>query len=535
MSNETPHPPRQSPASQSTTGPAARGSLLRRWLTGSPPPDEEDRYTLWKVWILLAVMGSYLFYYLGRFSLGVCITPIAKEFGWTTGKVARMTTVLIFTYGFGQFVNGQWADRFGRIMMPLGACLSFIACWLFSFAPDIGMLLGGSGAIFMTMAVVWGINGFVQSTGMAAGGRWLANWWVRKERGTAMAWYSFAACCSTITVMILAAWTADTWGWRAAFRYPTILMAAVPVILYLLTKDFPEQVRLTSREGAGKESRHDGSLERYVSALKNRDFMLANFSIAGQHAVRWGLITFLPAFFVEVAGWKLKGAGAMAAMLPLGMAFGALAGGYVSDKVFRGKRGNTIFVSMLFCAICAFLVPRISVGTDTLDRANKAILAANAARQQELQDVETARAGRTEMTDGERDAARLAGLSDKKRRSKERERALREARIEVPASRKPLAAAMLVVAGFMLYISIGPYFALCPDLLGVGSTGTGFGIMDGFAYAGAYAGTLTMSFLVDKYGYSSVFTFMAVCAFVAAILIKFIREKEPQHEAERAA
>ena len=521
MSSETPDAPQQDPAAGMSA-------------------EDEARYTRWKIWTLIAVMGSYLFYYLGRFSLGVCITPIAKDFGWTTGKVARMATVLIFTYGLGQFINGQWADRFGRIMMPIGACLSFIACWVFSFAPDIGMMLGGSGAIFMTMAVAWGINGFVQSAGMAAGGRWIANWWVRKERGRAMAWYSFAACCSTITVMILASWTAGTWGWRAVFRYPIILMAGVPVILYLLTKDFPEQVGLKSKEGAGKKARHGGSLDRYILAFKNRDFMLANFSIAGQHAVRWGLITFLPAFFVEIAGWKLKGlkgAGVMAAALPLGMAFGALAGGYVSDKIFKGKRANTIFVSMLLCAICAFLVPRVAVGSQTLEKATKAVLAANVRLREQARDAappesdekkgpKAADAEEAEMTEEEKEAAKLKGLSEEKRKSKEREKAIREAKVEVPASRKPLAAIMLVIAGFMLYISIGPYFALCPDLLGVDSTGTGFGIMDGFAYAGAFTGTLTMGFLVDKYGYSSVFTFMAVCALVAAVLIKFVREKE---------
>ena len=516
MSSETPDVPR------------AHHPLLRWWLTGSPRPDEEDRYRLWKLWVLIAVMGSYLFYYLGRFSLGVCATAIAGDFGWTPGKVARMTTVLIFTYGLGQFINGQWADRFGRIMMPVGACLSFIACWIFSFAPDIGMMLGGSGAIFMTMAVAWGINGFVQSTGMAAGGRWLANWWVRKERGIAMSWYSFAACWSTITVMILAAWTADKWGWRAVFRYPVILMAGIPVIFYLLTKDFPEQVGLKSKEGAGKKPRHGGSLDRYIVCLKNVDFMFANLSIAGQHAVRWGLITFLPMFFVEVAGWELKGAGVMAAALPLGMAFGALAGGYVSDRIFKSKRANTICVSMLLCAICAFLVPRVAVGGETLKKATKTILAANV-----LLRGEGATTAASEK--GKGDDKELGGLPEAKRRSALRKRAIKAANIKVPASRMPLAAIMLVVAGFMLYISIGPYFALCPDLLGVENTGTGFGIMDAFAYAGAYTGTLTMSFLVDKYGYGSVFTFMAVSALAAAVLIKFVREKESEEGAAQAA
>jgi len=68
--------------------------------------------------------------------------------------------------------------------------------------------------------------------------------------------------------------------------------------------------------------------------------MLACLSI-GRHPVsRWGLLTFLPKLFMDVAGWKIKGAGFVAAALPLGVAFGALSGGSISDKVFGGKRGK---------------------------------------------------------------------------------------------------------------------------------------------------------------------------------------------------
>ena len=85
---------------------------------------------------------------------------------------------------------------------------------------------------------------------------------------------------------------------------------------------------------------------------------------------------------------------------------------------------------------------------------------------------------------------------------------------------------MLLVSGFMLYVCIGPYFALCPDLLGVENAGTGIGVMDAIAYGFAAAGTATIGRLVDAYGYHAAFRFMAICAVLGAVVILFIREEE---------
>ncbi len=84
---------------------------------------------------------------------------------------------------------------------------------------------------------------------------------------------------------------------------------------------------------------------------------------------------------------------------------------------------------------------------------------------------------------------------------------------------------MLLLAGYFLYVSIGLYFALCPDLLGVQNAGTGIGIMDAIAYGFAAVGTATVGILVDRYGYHSAFWFMAACAILASVSIKMVHEK----------
>ncbi len=478
---------------------------------GAGPAAEPDRaYTVWKWRILLSTMLCYLFFYCGRFNLAICLGDISDEFGWSTAKLGGLVSILILTYGVGQFINGNLGDRFGRILMPIGAIVSCGMNWLFSFAPSLGRGLAAalhvssaSAVIFTTMGVAWGVNGYFQAMGMAPGGRLISNWWGRQERGRAMGLYTFAAAMSNVTVFVLASWAAGAWGWRAAFRYPVLLMAVVSLFFYFITKDHPEQVGLKSREAGG--GRHGGSLKQYAAVLRHRSFMLACFSIGLHHITRWGLLSFLPLYFKRVGGLATKGAGLLAAALPVGMAVGTVSGGFISDKFVRGRRATLIAVSLILCAGCTLLLPQLAPR-----RARDASAAETRAVAKDATTTDAAKTGTPAPT------APPKGPAKKPLR---------------PAC--PAIVAMLLFSGFVLYVSVGVYFALCPDLLGVENTGTGIGVMDAVAYGGAAVGTATVGWLVDAFGagnpargYQAAFTFMAVCAVLAAVLILFVREGE---------
>lgn len=85
-------------------------------------------------------------------------------------------------------------------------------------------------------------------------------------------------------------------------------------------------------------------------------------------------------------------------------------------------------------------------------------------------------------------------------------------------------AVLLVVSGYMLYLGIGPFFALPADLLGNSAAGTGIGLMNAFAYAGAAVGTSAGGWLIKQFGYNAGFWFMSGCALAGAVLIKFVKE-----------
>ena len=444
----------------------------------------------WKWRILFATMACYLFYYCGRFNLSVCMKPISDEFGWDKAQMGLLVSVYIWTYGLGQLLNGNLTDRVGRVLMPIGAVMSCVANWMFSFTPTIGKgmatLFGMTeftGMVLMTMGIVWAVNAYFQAMGMAPGGRLISNWWPDEERGRAMGFYTFSSAMANVTVFVLASLAAEHWGWRAAFRYPVLIMAVVSVLFYLVTKDHPEQVGLESPHKRDETKKARGGFQRYLAAFGNARFLLACCSIGLHHIARWGLLTFIPIFFMETCGWKIKDAGFVAAALPLGMAAGALSGGYISDRFFAGKRATVIAGSLFLCAACVLVLPMIG---------QKSVAAENTA---------TGAASTTETTVAKEVVPKP----------------------ELSRGAQLIAAAMLVVSGYMLYLCIGPYFSLPADLLGTEMAGTGIGALNAAAYAGAGIGTFIVGILIKYYGYTSGFQFMAACAVAGGITICFVR------------
>jgi sugar phosphate permease len=77
---------------------------------------------------------------------------------------------------------------------------------------------------------------------------------------------------------------------------------------------------------------------------------------------------------------------------------------------------------------------------------------------------------------------------------------------------------LLAASGFLL---LAPYSmsagALTLDIAGPDGAGTSSGLLDGFGYVAAAAGTWVAGVLSDKLGWSQVFMFLSASALVAAL------------------
>lgn len=307
--------------------------------------------------VLGAVMFCYLFYYTGRQTFGFAIPGIQAELGIDKQTLGWISAAMLWAYAAGQMINGNLGDKFGgRRMMCLGAVCSFALNWLTSFS--IG---------FKSLAAAWGLNGLAQSMGWAPGSRLVSNWFGAHERGRAFGLYVLAAGSSSVLSFITSLVVLDVLhlDWRWIFRLPVILMLLGGLIVWLVARDRPSDAGFSDTHADEKavvlEAPPETAWQRYGVAFKNGRLLLAGLAIGFQNTVRYGLLIWVPVYFLG-KDFKDDPLGKWISIaLPVGMALGAVASGWISDRFCNSRRSGVIASFMILAAAAAmgmYLMPR---------------------------------------------------------------------------------------------------------------------------------------------------------------------------------
>jgi OPA family glycerol-3-phosphate transporter-like MFS transporter len=193
----------------------------------------------------------------------------------------------------------------------------------------------------------------------------ISNWWARRERGRAFGFYVFAAGFSSVLTYALCNMILDAGlSWRWLFRLPVLLLLVAGIVFALMARNRPEDLGyqpLPPDAADGQDSVSEQSAwHRYKAALSNRRFLCACLAIGFESAARYGLIFWVPLhFFGE--DWKQDpGRRWITLALPVGMAFGALCAGQISDRLFASNRSRPIALFMAAAAVVStllYLVP----------------------------------------------------------------------------------------------------------------------------------------------------------------------------------
>lgn len=298
-------------------------------------------------------MFCYLFFYTGRQTFGFAIPGIEEELGISKTMLGWASTALLWAYAIGQSINGNLGDRFGgRRMMSLGALLSCALNWVVSFGSNL-----------LTLIVPWTANGYAQSMGWAPGSRVLSNWWGHQERGKVYGLYVFAAGLSSVLAFSTSTLILEyDLGWRWIFRLPVLLLFLGGIVYFVIVRDRPRDLGFEPSPSHSDDSPSEFEVEdeedkessrsRYRHVLSNPRFLIASVAIGFQSMARYGLLIWVPVHFLG-EDWTNSDTMWISIALPIGMAFGALTSGWMSDRLFHSNRSRVIVLFMALAAVAS--------------------------------------------------------------------------------------------------------------------------------------------------------------------------------------
>jgi len=292
--------------------------------------------TFWGVTI------AYSLYYVCRMSINVVKQPLIDDGILSAGELGLVGSALLFVYAIGKFMNGFIADYCNvRRFMATGLFVSAVINLLMGALGFVkGML--PTAVIFICFAVLWGINGWMQSMGSAPGVISLSRWFPQAKRGSYYSLFSSSPYIGEFISYNILAVVVGWLGWQSGFIMAALAGLIGAAIILLFVSDTPESkglpsIQQISGEALTKEDRmptrelqkmvlkHPGI---WVIALSSAFIYITKYAIAG-----WGVL-----FLQKARGFELAQASQVIAFSAVFGILGTVLAGWLSDKVFKGDR-----------------------------------------------------------------------------------------------------------------------------------------------------------------------------------------------------
>jgi len=334
-----------------------------------PYADLPRRYHRWKWRILLSFCVFYLFLYLGRFNFWP-IAPLVKEdLDLSHVEIGLINALLLWGFGLGDLVHGRLAEAYGlRLWVLGGAVLTTVLNWITSF-----------GTSAMTIAIPWGIAGFVNAACWGPAISMISQWWPRRDRGMAMGILGIFTGGAMLLMWWISGLVGAKFGWQAAFRYPPLIIAVLGVGFFLLTRDRPADVGLPEYIEEDEVSAAPEALapERlkgfgpYKELLTNPRFQLASHVKGLENFVRYGLTTWVPIYYFTEGGLSIESTILVTFLLPLGYLIAPPISGLISDRLLHSARRPMVIAS---CGISAVALVAIAFAPPTYAALGAALL-----------------------------------------------------------------------------------------------------------------------------------------------------------------
>lgn len=193
----------------------------------------------------------------------------------------------------------------------------------------------------------------------------MVTWFSRSERGAWWSWWNVSHNLGGGIIAPLATLGIYLFGtWHSIFFFPALISIVLAIITFVLLKDTPQSCGLPPIEEYKHEVVHTHTANEEKSTFKEifYKYILHNkylwyLAIANifVYFIRYGVVSWAPTYLTAVKGFTKEGSRWAYFLYEWAGIPGMLVSGYLSDRVFRGRRAPATICFMLF-VILAILV-----------------------------------------------------------------------------------------------------------------------------------------------------------------------------------
>ena len=343
----------------------------------SPPPQKESlpkekiasAYTQYRWRVFLGIFLGYAAFYLVRKNFSLAIPLLEETMGITKISLGFALSLNAFAYGFSKFIMGAISDRSdARKFLPIGLILASGAI----------MLAGTKAGLYnlATMAVCQFLIGWVGGMGWPPCGRVMTHWFSVKERGTKMSVWNLAhniggAALGPVTAFGFSIFTVYGYSKFASMQFgyfflPAMIAILVAIIAYLLIRDNPKTCGLPTIEEYRNDYPANYSKKQeevlttkeiiFKYVFTNKILWIVAFANVFVYMVRYGVLDWAPAYLQQMKGYDIKASGWAYMYYELAAIPGTLLCGWMSDRIFKGRRAimNILFMGMTALAVLVY-------------------------------------------------------------------------------------------------------------------------------------------------------------------------------------
>ena len=329
-----------------------------------PLPKErvDKEYKKLRLQVFLGIFIGYAGYYLVRKNFSIAM-PALEQMGFDKADLGWALSAVSIAYGISKFVMGTVSDHSNaRVFIPLGLIASAVIMTVMGLIPWTVSSLS-----IMLMFCILFVNGWVQGMGWPPCGRVMVHWFSVQERGVKMSIWNIAHNVGGALMAPLAVFGITIFGvWGGAFYFPAMVAVIIAVIAYLLVRDTPQSCGLPPIELYKPEectqaysAEHEKELSTkeilFGHVFNNKLLWIIAFANAFIYFVRYGVLDWAPMYLEQVKHMDLANSSWSYFAFEIAGIFGTILCGWLSDKVFKGRRGPVTIIYMLLVMLAVYI------------------------------------------------------------------------------------------------------------------------------------------------------------------------------------